>query len=435
MKHLSIRITFAACLFLLLPACGGAGSGGIASTPAPIPAPAPTPSPSPTPSPTPNPTPGPATSLGLQETSRSLLPATPATISGNYKPISAWYTFEGDTQSGDMKPAPAGSLGLVIDAFARSYTLTLTGAPIQFEPGKLTLPASSPLGYRITYIEKFSDGSTRPGPTIDRNNPEALTSPIELRDKGYMMTSNVAAGTGANGALRAQSSWIRLFNVGQVVGQPRYVSAGYWGQFFSENASGDSNPANFKPTRGVVGMMVFGQRTEPGDMPLSGKARYVLNSLFNSQGTDDNGIPVFPYGKTALDIDFATRRLTGNHDLDRIDNWYQTDEDGNEIVGSDGKPILVHHSVLAIHLGGSATVANDGAFDLALTGTGNLHADDLEAKTSVDVTKPLTGSISGAFLGPQADEVGGIWSLPEGMDESGQVTVSTDAFAGLKQVP
>lgn len=432
MKPHSIRSALAPCLLsLLLPACGGAGGGGVASTPAPIPAPAP----SPTPTPSPAPAPGPVTSLGHQESSRTLLPPTPATISGNYKPISAYSTFEGTTTTSEMKVAPAGSLGLVIDAATRSYTLTLSGSPVQFEPGRMTLPASSPLGYRITYIEKFSDGSTRPGPTIDRNNPEALTSPIELRDKGYMMTSDVAAGSGANGAPRAQSSWIRLFNVGQVAGAPKYLSAGYWGQFYSENTSGVPGAANFKPTKGVVGMMVFGQRTEPGGMPLTGKARYVLNSLFSPQGTDDNGNPVFPYGKTTLDIDFATRRLTGNHDLDRIDDSYQTDEDGNEIVGSDGKPILVHHSVLAIHVSGSTTVANDGAFDLALAGTGNLHAENLEAKTSVDVSKPLTGAITGAFFGPQAAEVGGIWSLPVGLDENGQVTVSTDAFAGLKSTP
>ena len=420
---------FAAAICLLLPACGGAGSGGVASTPAPIPAPAATPSPTPTPPP------GPVTSQGLHESSRTLLPATPATISGTYKPITAYSTFDGATTTSEMKVAPAGSLGLVIDASTRSYTLTLTGAPTQFEPGKMTLPASSPLGYRITYIEKFSDGSTKPGPIIDRNNPEALGSPIELRDKGYMMTSDVGAGTGANGAPRAQSSWIRLFNVGQAAGAPQYLSAGYWGQFYSENASGVPGAGNFKPTKGVVGMMVFGQRSEPGDMPLSGKARYVLNSLFSPQGTDDNGNPVFPYGKTTLDIDFATRRLTGNHDLDRIDDWYQTDEDGNEIVGSDGKPILVHRGSLAIHVTGSTPVASDGAFDLALSGSGNLHSEDVAAKTSVDVTKPLTASITGAFFGPQAAEVGGIWSLPVDMDEHGQVTVSTDAFAGLKSAP
>ena len=329
MKPHSIRFIFAPCLFLLLPACGGGGSGGVASTPAPVPAPAPTPAPSSAPSPTPTPLPGPVTSLGLQESSRALLPATPATITGSYKPIAAYYNFEGTSQTSDMKVAPASSLGLVIDASTRSYTLTLPGAPIPFAPGKMTLPASSPLGYRITYIEKFSDGTTKPGPTIDRNNPEALTSPIELRDKGYMMTSNVAAGTGTNGAPRAQSSWIRLFNVGQVAGQPKYLSAGYWGQFFSENTSGDGNPANFKPTKGVVGMMVFGQRTEPGDMPLSGKARYVLSSLLNPQGTDDNGIPVFPYGKTTLDIYFAHRLLTSNHNLDSINNYFQTNKNRN----------------------------------------------------------------------------------------------------------
>jgi hypothetical protein len=334
-----------------------------------------------------------------------------------------------------MKVVPTGSLGLAIDASTRSYTLTLTGAPIQFEPGKMTLPASSPLGYRITYIEKFSDGSTKPGPTIDRNNPEALSSPVELRDKGYMMTSDVAAGSGTNGAPRAQSSWIRLFNVGQVAGAPKYLSAGYWGQFYSENISGVPNPANFKPTKGVVGIMVFGQRTDPGDMPLSGKARYVLKSLFNPPGTDDNGNPVFPVGKTTLDIDFATRRLAGNHDLDRIDDWYQTDEDGNEIVGSDGKPILAYRSALAIHVNGSTTIASDGSFELALSGTGSLRTEDVAAKTSVDVSKPLTGSITGAFFGPQAAEVGGISSLPVGLSEDGQVSTSTDGFAGLKQVP
>jgi hypothetical protein len=249
-----------------------------------------------------------------------------------------------------------------------------------------------------------------------------------------MMTSNVGAGTGDTGALRAQSSWIRLYNVGQVAGQPKHLSAGYWGQFYSENASGVPNPANFKPTKGVVGMMVFGQRTDPGDMPLSGKARYVLSSLFNPQGTDENGNPVFPYGKTTLDIDFATRGLTGKHDLDRIDDSYQTDEDGNEIVGSDGKPVLVYHSMLAIHVSGSATVANDGSFDLKLTGTGALRAENVADNASVEVSKPLTGSITGAFFGPQAAEVGGIWSLPVGMVEDGQVSVSTDAFAGLKQV-
>ena len=140
-------------------------------------------------------------------------------------------------------------------------------------------------------------------------------------------------------------------------------------------------------------------------------------------------------GKTTLDIDFATRVLSGKHDIDRTDTSYQTDEDGNEILGSDGKPILVYRGTLAIHLAGSTNVASDGSFDMALSGTGALHVEEPLEKTSLDVSKPLTGAISGAFFGAQAAEVGGIWTLPVGLDQDGGVAVSVDAFAGLKQVP
>lgn len=410
-------------LCLALSACGGGGGGSIASTPAPVPLPTPAPSPTP------------VTSLGLQEASRTALPATPATITGDYKPIASYYAFEADLQSGDMKVAPAGALGLKIDAATRSYTLTLTGAPIQFETGNLTLPATSPLGYRITYVEKFSDGSTKPGPTIDRNNPDLTGSPVDWRDKGYMMTSNVPAGNGATGAPRVQSSWIRLYNVGQVAGAPKYLSTGYWGQFYSENSTGIPDPANFKPTRGVVGMMVFGQRTEPGDMPGSGKARYEVVSLFNPPGSDENGKPIYPNGKTSLDVDFATRELTGRHDLERTDEVYESDEDGSTILGDDGYPILYKRSELAIGLSGFTKVANDGSFAMTLTGNGSLRVEYASDESIIEVAKPLTGSIDGAFFGPQAAEVGGIWSLPSELYEGGQVSVSVEAFGGIKSGP
>ena len=66
---------------LLLSACGGDGSYGVASTPPPpTPAPTPTPTPTPTPAPTATPTPAPAPTLAQNPT----LTPTPAPASGAY---------------------------------------------------------------------------------------------------------------------------------------------------------------------------------------------------------------------------------------------------------------------------------------------------------------------------------------------------------------
>ncbi|MEO6718529.1 MAG: hypothetical protein ABIM50_14940 [Novosphingobium sp.] len=393
-------------LTILLAACGGSDGGvnSVASVPVPAAQVAPTPAPS--------------------QAARTPLPPTPATTSGTYQAIATYTSFDASgTSQQTIVPqqlASEGSITLTVDTVTRTYTLSATAGPYQFPADKMVIPADSDLGY------------TRSFPLTSGTTPDFF-SPATRQARGDLLAHTVATGAAANGALRVITTYATLFNVGYLEGFPRYLSAAQWGQFYQENASGVPGPENYKQTQGVRGLLVFGQRTDPGDIPVSGRARYALNSL-TGLGQDDIGTRVLISLNAELDVDFASRKLSAIYDFTDSGDLYKYNEDGKLLTDDDGYGIVAGQVTTAVQASGSTFIAANGSFSLALAGAGSVHTQRLDLTPVPDIAKSLSGSLTGAFFGPQAAEVGGIAFLPL-LGEDGSVIMQTAAFAGIRNTP
>jgi hypothetical protein len=196
-------------------------------------------------------------------------------------------------------------------------------------------------------------------------------------------------------------------------------------------------PENFKVTQETMGIMTFGQRTAASDMPLTGTARYRLQSLLAQQGGCDasaEDCSGFRDDRT-LDADFAKNRLTAQIDTQVNQSIWETDEEGYPITDENGDQKLIGSTVIASRLAGSASISTTGEFAIGLAGTGTVKTIAPTGTPPVpDLSRPLTGSITGAFFGPKAAEVGGIWSIPS-LGSDGTVFQGFDAFAGQQVTP
>jgi hypothetical protein len=401
-------VSLSACLA----ACGedSGGVNSVASTPAPLPGSALAPLGS--------------SPLGnfVVETSRTPLPPTPATTTGTYQGIAAYSAFTVDangsrTETVPLQLAPAGSATLGVDAASRTYTLTVTAGPTVFAPAVLSVAPTSPLGFHVEGYDK-----------------DAPTSPVKYMSSfsGIELHNIVAAGTTSSGAVRRQSNSLGLANAGYVAGverylfsaAPHYVSLAQWTQAYSD-------------TGGTSGVMVFGPRTAPSDIPLSGVARYAVTDMpipsreaicFEGSCTISTAEPET---KASLSVDFASKLLTAEYSVNHTTPNYQVDQGGAWVLDADGNQIVAGQSVTAILATGSTTITTTGDFSLGLTGTGTLHSTTT-GLSDIDLLRPVSGSLTGAFFGPQAAEVGGIWTVPTGIGSDGSVTSNTGAFVGIR---
>jgi hypothetical protein len=413
MRTVTFNLVAAVACALLAACGGGSGTGGasVASAPAPLP----------------SPSPSPTTSV------RTPLPATPATTTGSYEAISTFTSMdfsktvqvgqpdgtrrtEGEVEIVEpLQIAPAGSVKLDVDAATRRYTLTVTAGPYPFPSATMTLPADTELGYT-------------------RNNPSLQGAPADWVRRGDMIVSSVPAGTSASGAQQTVLSFIRLHNAGQIGDSPRYLSAAVWGQFYQENPSGIPGPENVKILQETQGLMVFGQRTAPDDMPATGRASYALRSFLQPTYSDEDGNTFNAFGEGTLDIDFATKRLSGRYDWSATNDIYETDDEGYALTDDEGNPLVLGRTVATIRTTGSTLVANDGSFNLGLAGTGTLQAVENGKPPIADIVKPVAGTMNGAFFGPRAAEVGGIADLPR-IGSNGEVFQSLIDFTGTPAIP
>lgn len=423
MTHrIAIVLTSAAALA----ACGGGSTGtGLAIAPPPPPAPAPTPAPT-------------SSFIGFVETSRTALPATPANTTGVYSGP-AFYTSAAADDSGhlvstqSMQVVQNGAATLVIDAATRTYTLTLAVAPEASSPATMTLPANSPLGFRVVYVERYSDGSTRPGSTAERTDSVIDGGVTQAIANGEALGEVMAAGTYPDGSLRAQNTFVRLYNVGHTAGRPRYLSYGGWAQTFMARGADD----RFHPVTQSIGGMVFGQRTAAGDMPLTGTATYTLQSLIGGDyyiGDEFNNGAYFVDvdGDTSLTVDFASKQLSAVHDQLRTGETFQTDENGDYVLDGDGYPVVSGNGTTMLHATGSTILSGTNDFTLALNGLATTSSVPLVGAAPPDQTQTVSGLIVGALYGPQAAEVGGIWTLPI-VTADGAVSPVTTPFFGLPE--
>jgi len=223
------------------------------------------------------------------------------------------------------------------------------------------------LGQRMVVYRKASDGSEEEAQSYDFRR-----------------------GTSVNG----QSSF--TYDIGY-----SYVAMGEW-------ASSSVQPGAF-PAAELV--FVNGDRTPASGIPVSGTATYDAHTLSLLSPCYDSACPGIYFAMTA---DFGLRTIST-----RIDQDYQHYTD---LMGY-GEPAIRNGPILGIHVSGSAPFSNDGAFDIPLAGTANYSATNAIATPP---SEPVSGTMDGAFFGPNAENVGGAF----GLNRADGSLMLQDAFVG-----
>lgn len=392
MKQLMIASLMA--LSLSLAACGGSESGGgsIASAPPP-PAAVPT-------------------IVGTSYVVQGSLAPAPAWTTGTYSGIATIH----DNSNGDIRQAPAGSVSLAVDSAAKTYALTITAGAVSVAPETFSttyLPSnSSPLnpfiGTTVKTVKQWSDGIARPA--------EDTTS--DVTSGGYSHPDTVLAGR------RILTSYFA------VRGTPgSHVSLGYW--------SLSEAPLNPDGSRGVTdaateGNFVFGDRTTPADIPVSGTARYTTETI----GENYRNLPI------VFDVDFAVRTIAATYSGNSVTGLFPDGvlccSGGEEIIPDPNTRIA--NLGLATQASGSAAISSAGSFDIALAGTAVLHTVRVDNTVVADQSLPFSGSISGALFGPQASELGGIVVHPNySFSSGGRMSIAdqplAEPFAAVRTRP
>lgn len=176
-----------------------------------------------------------------------------------------------------------------------------------------------------------------------------------------------------------------------------YVSMGEWGWRFvhTDQSSADG---------GGDLLFVTGDRTPSTGIPASGTATYDAHTFALLSSNLTLGIPF------TLTADFGLRTISTHIDQDYHYIPYNAD--------------LLDDPAPAIHVSGTGPFSNSGSFKIPLTGTASEHGYNVPTPPPVD---PVTGSLNGAFFGPNAEQVGGTFSLQRSGD---QVPLYQDAFVG-----
>src|SRR5438309_781096 len=352
-RNLRFTNAMALPLCLMLSACGGDGSYGVASAPPP-------PNPVPTPSPTPAPTPAPTAAPMLTQV--PTVTPTPAPANGDY-PVTT-----------------AGSYGLM----GRLTIDPGTGLPENWT-NRLVTP-----GEFIMTVPSSSDGASS----------YSLGSSAAILPAGRTSIgagASVGWSINSNGYVRGGFQESPPFGAGTNLGvnlfvDPgfSYVSMGYWGWPIIL-AGNPTNATNFGQL-----LFVMGDRTAAAGIPASGTATYDAHSLLMQSSTGAIGIPF------NLTADFGLRTIATRIDQDFMN------------TGGPGADPMDFSPIQGIHVGGSAPFTNDGLFNIPLSGTVNFA---YEYVPTVPPSEAAFGQMNGAFFGPHAEQVGGTFFIQRTGDQ------------------
>lgn len=275
-------------------------------------------------------------------------------------------------------PPPPGAYPIT-----RAGTYDLTGVVVQppmdartATPGEFKLTVSQGPGYDFQGPTGFLPGGLTSA-HYDSSSFSGMTSPTR---GGYSELYSYDAVTNVKTAF--------IFDAGY-----SYVSMGEWDWWFVHLDGG---------TAGGYGQLLFvaGDHTPQSGIPVSGTATYDAHSF--KWGT--------PFTLTA---DFGQRIIST-----LIDQDYRYNPNGD----------MLDEHVQGIHVSGSASFSNSGTFDIPLTGTANWSVYNLPATPA---SEPVTGTMNGAFFGPHAEQVGGVYSL----DRADKTRLTQDAFVGQNRGP
>jgi len=182
-----------------------------------------------------------------------------------------------------------------------------------------------------------------------------------------------------------------------------HVALGEW-MWATYNADGNrSEPARI--------YFVNGDRTPAIDIPTSGTATYSGASLGYDTENIESNLPGYSTPvRVALTADFGQSAISAQ--LNR-----ESEIQGDAVGG--------YTSVGALDVHGAGKINAPGDFTIPLSGTYGYPGD---VSGSISTSVAATGSLSGAFFGPRAEQVGGVFSIG---DTSGHPLVN-DAFVALK---
>jgi hypothetical protein len=230
------------------------------------------------------------------------------------------------------------------------------------------------LGQRLTAFDKATDGTEKQLFSYDLTRASTITT----------------TSLGSGNSLRTTLD----YDIGY-----SYVAMGEWSWRVVDlngTAAGDFGDLLF----------VHGDRTPDYGIPTSGTATYDARTLALLSGTGTHGIPF------TLTADFGQRVIAT-----RIDQDYRYNA-----ADPAGDPIL------GIHVTGTAPFNNNGSFDIPLSGTANYASVNLPLTPPAE---PVTGTMDGAFFGPHAEQVGGVFAL----GRSDGTLLVQDAFVGERPHP
>ncbi|WP_176594120.1 hypothetical protein [Sphingobium sp. EM0848] len=161
-----------------------------------------------------------------------------------------------------------------------------------------------------------------------------------------------------------------------------HVSFGAWSGFTISTRPDGTSFSKDDPT---FMYFVYGDRTSPTDIPVSGMATYAAKVGWSDMNGGGFGVPDF-----TLTADFGGRSISALFDVLPIldSDWY-----GGNFYS------------LGFHASGTAPIKATGDFDIALVGT--LTSKSVDASVA-DKLMPMTGMVNGGFFGPEASQIGGV---------------------------
>jgi hypothetical protein len=351
-----------------------------------------------TPTPTPTPTPAPQ-SIVVQT---SWLDSSVGTRNGTYDLIGRLTLTPGNGGPTSYRATAPGEFTVTVARPSDAFRYTLNAPAAIMPGGVMSISASSPsiswdfnlppaqsylydnpygdyccqlLGQRLTASLKDASGNTAQ-PFLSYDFTRGSVSSSQPLGSGTQLSSTLDYDIGFSYVAMGEWSW-------------RVVD-------LNGTAAGDFGSLLF----------VNGDRTPAAGIPLSGTATYNAHSLLLQSSYTTRGVPF------TLTANFGQRTISTQIDQDyRYNAAYPT-----------GDPIL------GIHVNGSAPFSNDGSFGIPLSGTVNYASTNLPPTPP---SEPVTGSMDGAFFGPNAEQVGGVFAL----NRSGGVLLVQDAFVGQRPIP
>lgn len=289
------------------------------------------------------------------------LPLTPALVTGSYDTIG----IEMIENAGEPRILAPSDLRIGVDSAAKRYTLT-------FDPA--AFPNLVPSDGKLVY-------------TIDDERYGHDYQTITYVD-GVQDQTEAATGDSGSGYRPMAEGEPRNSKFTSILGLS-HVSLGYW----SWDAYDPSWDDCVDPVCQGSVAFVYGDRTPPSAIPASGTATYTTAS---ATGCCDDVTLTADFGAKSIsaDVQYSSFQFNGcycNHATGYIAN-----------------------------LSGSSPIQSSGDFDIMLNGTTQTGGKNLISQYPHEYSPfepdsdpvPAKGTLSGAFFGPDASQIGAVLEVP-----------------------